>query len=108
MKKVILFLAAMTCLSAHASIKKSPESSRAKIAKICKKLYSEAEDSCRKELIQECWENDGERCDEASHDGDFAVGVQICATETELPFLVEKYNEKRGTSLDCSDPELYE
>lgn len=107
MKKVVLFLAAVTCLHTQAAVKnQSRETNKKATAKICKKLYAEAEDSCREELIQECWDNGGERCDEV--DGDFAVGVQICATETELPFLVENYNEKRGTNLDCSDPELYE
>lgn len=72
-------------------------------AKVCEKLRQEAEKDCADEMIRECKENNGGDCENWSHDGDFNEGLQICVADSELPFLLEKYNKKNGTNLSCDD-----
>ena len=69
-------------------------------AKVCERLYKQAEDSCGVTICEDYVNETEEEC---VIDGDFMVAVQVCADD-EMPHYISAYNQKNPTKkVSCKE-----
>ena len=105
MKKIILLSTLIICSQSVTFAKNTSGISKKAQTRICKSLYTQAEETCTQSMCDQYKIDSGES--ECPMDGDFFEGLQICVGDDVFPSLILDFNKSHsGVNLNCDNIDL--